>query len=254
MTLRQKISDIPLYLQILIGMITGIIIGLIALQVDGGDTFIRHWIQPWGQIFIRLLQLIAIPLVFISLIKGMTGLKDISKFSRIGGKTIGTYICTTVVAILIGLAMGLLVQPGKLVNHEQVAHLQEQFIRAMYPVQLFAFTTSSSAATLPVTLKTVEQKLGISEEVSSFVLPVGVTINMDGTEFLPTLYHRCYDRTFFYRYPGYPRRQLCHLGNGAHFRRHSGRRSGIDIGGGPTIGHAAHRSKCNRRCSGMFHY
>ena len=42
MTLRQKISDIPLYLQILIGMITGIIIGLIALQVDGGDTFIRH--------------------------------------------------------------------------------------------------------------------------------------------------------------------------------------------------------------------
>ena len=92
MTLRQKISDIPLYLQILIGMITGIIIGLIALQVDGGDTFIRHWIQPWGQIFIRLLQLIAIPLVFISLIKGMTGLKDISKFSRIGGKTIGTYL------------------------------------------------------------------------------------------------------------------------------------------------------------------
>lgn len=187
MTLRQKISDIPLYLQILIGMITGIIIGLIALQVDGGDTFIRHWIQPWGQIFIRLLQLIAIPLVFISLIKGMTGLKDISKFSRIGGKTIGTYICTTVVAILIGLAMGLLVQPGKLVNHEQVAHLQEQFIRAMYPVQLFAFTTSSSAATLPVTLKTVEQKLGISEEVSSFVLPVGVTINMDGTSCYQTL-------------------------------------------------------------------
>lgn len=127
MTLRQKISDIPLYLQILIGMITGIIIGLIALQVDGGDTFIRHWIQPWGQIFIRLLQLIAIPLVFISLIKGMTGLKDISKFSRIGGKTIGIYICTTVVAILIGLAMGLLVQPGKLVNHEQVAHLQEHY-------------------------------------------------------------------------------------------------------------------------------
>ena len=70
MTLRQKISDIPLYLQILIGMITGIIIGLIALQVDGSDTFIHHWIQPWGQIFIRLLQLIAIPLVFIFSDKG----------------------------------------------------------------------------------------------------------------------------------------------------------------------------------------
>mgnify|MGYP000417083988 FL=1 len=57
----------------------------------------------------------------------------------------------------------------------------------MYPVQLFAFTTSSSAATLPVTLKTVEQKLGISEEVSSFVLPVGVTINMDGTSCYQTI-------------------------------------------------------------------
>lgn len=334
MTIRQKLSSIPLYLKILIGMIAGIIIGLIALQIEGGATFVIHWIQPWGQIFIRLLQLIAIPLVFISLIKGMTGLKDISKFSRIGGKTIGIYIFTTVIAILLGLAMGLLVKPGQLVNHDQVAHLQEhyhkaaeeqklaaehtreqgpltfltdivpnnivkaasdngkmlqiiffavlfgiailalpaekvkpvitlfdslndiilkmvdyiilfapwgvaalmagliidfqgdvgifsalavyaltvvvalfillllfypmlihfftrispkKFIRAMYPVQLFAFSTSSSAATLPVTLKTVENKLGISEEVSSFVLPVGVTINMDGTSCYQTI-------------------------------------------------------------------
>ena len=55
------------------------------------------------------------------------------------------------------------------------------FIRAMYPVQLFAFSTSSSAATLPLTLETVERELKVSEEVSSFVLPVGTTINMDGT-------------------------------------------------------------------------
>lgn len=330
---RKKFSRIPLYLQILMGMIAGVIIGFVALKTDQ-ISFIRNWIQPWGQVFIRLLQLIAIPLVFISLIKGVTGLKDISKFSRIGGKTIGIYICTTIAAILIGLAMGLLVQPGKLVNQEQVAHLQEQyhnvaeekrvaaehtreqgplnflndiipnnivqassnnskmlqviffavffglaalalppskikpvislfdslndiilkmvdyiilfapwgvaalmaglitdfqgdtsifsalavyaltviaallflliffypllihlftpispkkFIRSMYPAQLFAFTTSSSAATLPVTLKTVEQKLGISEEISSFVLPVGVTINMDGTSCYQTI-------------------------------------------------------------------
>ncbi|WP_291528326.1 dicarboxylate/amino acid:cation symporter [Bacteroides sp. UBA939] len=334
MTVRQKLSATPLYMQILIGMIAGIVIGIIALQAKGGAIFVSHWIQPWGQIFIRLLQLIAVPLVFISLIKGMTGLKDISTFSRIGGKTIGIYICTTVIAILLGLAMGLLIQPGKLVNHEQVAHLQEhyhtvaeekklaaeqtneqgplafltdivpsnvieaasdngkilqiiffavffglaslalpaqkvqpvialfnslndivlkmvdyiilfapwgvaalmaglvtdfqgdtsifsalavyaltvvvamfilllvfypvlvhfftrinpwKFIRAMYPVQLFAFTTSSSAATLPVTLKTVRDKLGISERVSSFVLPVGVTINMDGTSCYQTI-------------------------------------------------------------------
>lgn len=55
------------------------------------------------------------------------------------------------------------------------------FLRAIYPVQLFAFTTSSSAATLPLTMETIETKLHISKEVSSFVLPVGTTINMDGT-------------------------------------------------------------------------
>lgn len=327
MAIKRKLFKPPLYLQILYGMIAGIGIGIAAIQVNGA-TFIQEWVRPWGQLFIRLLQLIAIPLVFISLVKGVTGLKDISKFSRIGGKTIGIYLCTTVAAVLLGLAMGLLIRPGKLVNQEKVAHLQESyhttveerkelaeqtrnrgplafleeivpsnivsatsdnskmlqviffavffglatltltpektqavtdlfdslndiilkmvdyiilfapwgvtalmaglvtdfngdasifgalavyaltvvgalfilllvfypllvhtfthlhlkdFIKALYPVQLLAFTTSSSAATLPVTMETVEQKLGVSPEVSSFVLPVGVTINMDGT-------------------------------------------------------------------------
>ncbi len=332
MKIRRKGPKFPLYIQILLGMLAGILLGILALQFDteqfDGTQFIQHWIRPWGQLFIRLLQLIAIPLVFISLVKGVTGLKDISKFSRIGGKTIGIYLCTTVVAVLLGLTLGLIVKPGKLVNQEQVAHLQESyhtlaeekrviaeqtqsqgplaflndivpnnivsatsdnskmlqviffaiffgiailslppektrpvitlfeglndvilkmvdyiilfapwgvtalmaglvtdfngdasifsalavyaltvvgamfillivfypllvhtfthlhlkdFIRALYPVQLFAFTTSSSAATLPLTMETVENKLGVSKEVSSFVLPVGVTINMDGT-------------------------------------------------------------------------
>lgn len=57
----------------------------------------------------------------------------------------------------------------------------KQFFRAMSPVQLLAFSTSSSAATLPLTLERTEQELKISNEVVSFVLPVGVTINMDGT-------------------------------------------------------------------------
>lgn len=327
MAIKKLIFSPPLYLQILYGMVAGILVGIVALQFDGAD-FIQKWVRPWGQLFIRLLQMIAIPLVFISLVKGVTGLKDISKFSRIGGKTIGIYVCTTVVAVLLGLAMGLLIKPGKLVNRDQVAHLQESyhavveerkemaaqtqdkgplafldeivpnnilgassdnskmlqviffavflgvaalalppektkpvialfdslndiilkmvdyiilaapwgvtalmaglitdfngdasifsalavyaltvvgallilvlvfypvlvhtfthlhlkdFIKALYPVQLLAFTTSSSAATLPLTMETVERKLGVSEEVSSFVLPVGVTINMDGT-------------------------------------------------------------------------
>ena len=325
-TKRKKIT-IPLYMQIVIGMAVGIIIGFVATSLDGAR-FVKEWIQPWGQLFIRLLQLIAVPLIFISLVKGVTGLKDISKFSRLGIRTILIYICTTVVAVLLGLSMGLLVKPGNLVEREQVAHLAQayettvqekqveaeitqskgplqfindivpnnflhaagdnsrmlqviffavffavatlalppdkvapvihlfdglndiilrmvdyiillapygvaalmagliadfngnasvfsalgvyaltviaalfilmlgfypllvklftripvgQFMRIMYPLQLFGFTTSSSAATLTLTLETVERKLKVSEEVSQFVLPIGVTINMDGT-------------------------------------------------------------------------
>lgn len=57
----------------------------------------------------------------------------------------------------------------------------KEFFKAMSPAQLLAFSTSSSAATLPVTIERVNEHLGVDEEVSSFVLPVGATINMDGT-------------------------------------------------------------------------
>ncbi|MFW6383695.1 MAG: dicarboxylate/amino acid:cation symporter, partial [Nanoarchaeota archaeon] len=57
----------------------------------------------------------------------------------------------------------------------------KDFFSAIFPAQMFAFTTSSSAATLPVTLKRTTEKLGVSDTVANFVLPIGVTINMDGT-------------------------------------------------------------------------
>ena len=56
-----------------------------------------------------------------------------------------------------------------------------RFLRGVVPAQLVAFSTSSSAATLPVSMETAEHNLGVSEEVTSFVLPLGATINMDGT-------------------------------------------------------------------------
>ena len=57
----------------------------------------------------------------------------------------------------------------------------ETFYKGIAPAQLLAFSTSSSGATLPVTMERCEEELGVSEEVSSFVLPLGATINMDGT-------------------------------------------------------------------------
>lgn len=318
---------IPLYVKILAGMGIGLLLGFTAcaLHFEG---FVSDWIRPWGTIFIRLLKLVAVPLVFISLIKGVGGLKDISRLSRMGLKTIAIYIGTTIIAISVGLLMVSMIDPGKVFPREKAEEYRgryertvdekkkaaeeiqdagplaflvdmvpenliqagsdntrmlqiifvallsgmamvavggekmktlmhaldaadavilkiidyimqfapwgvlglmaslvvdfagngeifaalgmyaftvilslllmiflfypslirlfssvkiKQFFRAMSPVQLLAFSTSSSAATLPLTLERTEQELKISNEVVSFVLPVGVTINMDGT-------------------------------------------------------------------------
>ena len=318
---------VPLYAKILIGMLAGVLIGIAALTFQQTG-FVNNWVRPWGQVFIRLLQLIAVPLVFVSLVKGVIGLSDIGKFSRIGIRTIILYLLTTAFAVTVGMSLGLVVRPGQFVDRQTVVSRQENyksvveqkkaeadtmknsgplsfleevvpdnfvaatsdnrkmlqviffavlfgiaalciertkivpveqlfdslyhillkvidfvimfapygvtalmaglvidfsgnlsmfgalavyaitvvggllfllgvfyptlislftkmkpnfFIKTMYPVQLFAFTTSSSAATLPLNLETTENKLGVSNEVTSFVLPVGATINMDGT-------------------------------------------------------------------------
>ncbi len=65
--------------------------------------------------------------------------------------------------------------------HLYASRTPKFFLKGILPAQLLAFSTSSSAATLPVTMERVQQHLGVEEEVSSFVLPIGTTINMDGT-------------------------------------------------------------------------
>lgn len=318
----------PLHLKILLGMLLGILFGIGMFQIEGGKEFVGDWIQPWGTIFINLLKLIAIPLIVASLIKGISDLKDISKFRKIGGRSILLYIGTTVVAICIGLFIVSIVNPGEGISAEtietikanyadnktisdKIADAENQkgsgplefvvsmipdnvfgalgdngnmlqviffviffgismllipeekakplkdffdglndiilkmvdlimlaapfavfallaavvvssespeilyaliwyalsvtiglllmigfylilvgfvvkknplwFLKEFAPAQLLAFTTSSSAATLPVTMERVEEHLGVEKEVASFVLPVGATINMDGT-------------------------------------------------------------------------
>ena len=319
---------LELHWQILIGMLLGIVFGFVMIQIDWGKGFVSDWIQPLGTIFVKLLKLIAIPLIIASLVKGISDLKDISKFRNIGVRTIGIYILTTVVAITIGLVLVNILKPGDGISEETVAKMTETyassegvtskmdeamnqkesgplqflvdmvpdnalaamsdnglmlqvifftiflgismlligekrakplkdffdslndvvlkmvdlimlsapyavfallasvvvsssdpdllvallkytgvvvgglllmvvfytivvstftkknpfwFLKEISPAQLLAFSTSSSAATLPVTMERVEEHIGVDKEVSSFVLPVGATINMDGT-------------------------------------------------------------------------
>lgn len=327
------LKKIPLHTQIIIGLVLGLVFGLIVIKTSIPNSFAIDYIKPIGTIFINSLKMIAVPLVLASLIVGVSNLGDISKLSRIGGKTIGTYLVTTVVAVSIGLLLVNVFAPGKSLPAEtrenlmsmyegdagsrvgQAAELQKQsplqplvdivpqnvfqattdnsamlqvvffailvgisllqiqkskaepviaffdgmndviiqivnyimliapygvfalmasliveiagenpdsavqlllallkyslvvvgglffmvlvvyplilmaftkvkykdFFNAIRPAQLLAFSTSSSSATLPVTMKQVEEELGVSEEVSSFVLPLGATVNMDGT-------------------------------------------------------------------------
>ena len=104
-------KKLALHWKIIIGMVLGVIYGLIANKMGWID-FTTDWIKPWGIIFINLLKLIAVPLVFASLIKGITSLSDISKLSRIGGKTIAIYLTSTVIAVTIGLLLVNTVKPG----------------------------------------------------------------------------------------------------------------------------------------------
>jgi len=322
-------TKIPLHWLILFGMGAGIVFGLLAVLL-GWHTFTIDWIKPWGTIFIRLLKLIAVPLIIVSLINGISNLNDVSKLSRIGLKTIALYLVTTVIAITVGLAVVNITRPGKVLPAEKALEFQQryaanvqnnpdqqtddgplqfiidvvpdniframtentsmlqviffsilfgismilipqektkpikafidslneivlqmihlimkiapygvfaliaaitvevagdqiadtaalfgslglyaltviiglllmvfviypiiistltvigfkQFIKGLAPAQLLAFSTSSSAATLPVTMECCEENLGVKKEVSSFVLPLGATINMDGT-------------------------------------------------------------------------
>jgi Na+/H+-dicarboxylate symporter len=323
----MNMKRLPLHWQIITGMAAGILFGLLMTNFQWGANFVSDWIAPFGTIFIKLLKLIAIPLIFTSLVKGISDLKDISSFRNIGVRTILIYISTTVIAIITGLLLVNTLKPGSGVSEETIqeltqtyagdesitsnireATLQERgplsflvemvpdnifaalgnnglmlqvivfaiafgicmllidavkaspvsrlidglnavvlkmvdlimlmapfavfallaqivvssgsveilqklliyaltvviglsvmivlyllivylttgrsprwFLNGIAPAQLLAFSTSSSAATLPVTMERVTEHLGVDNEVSSFVLPVGATINMDGT-------------------------------------------------------------------------
>lgn len=325
-------NKIPLHTRILIGMVLGLVLGGLGIVFKLGG-FITDWVKPFGTIFINLLKLIAIPLILASLVSGVSNLRDLSRLSRIGGKTLSLYIITTVLAITIGLIAVNTIKPGNFLSKEKQMELSQRyasdanlrvsdaqklkdsgplqvivdivpdnifgaasanrnmlqviffavifgvallmvpeekglpvknffdglnevilklvdmvmryapigvmallaalmtdvagdnpkqalelfsalgvysvtvllslalmvlviyplaihfltplkyksFLKAILPAQIMGFTTSSSAATLPVTMECAEKNLKIKDEITSFVLPLGATINMDGT-------------------------------------------------------------------------
>ncbi len=297
-----------LSIKILISLVLSVVVGLIA----GAENlpFIKWWIAPIGTMFINLIKMVIVPIVFTSLVVGMTSLGDLKKLGRIGAKTVCIYLFTTAIAIMIGFAVAGIGHPGvglemvagdavkvkeapsimqvllgmiptnpvasmakadilpiivfalfvgvgilqvggqkgqllidwfdaaaevsyKIINmvmqvapigvfclllpvvaengpkvllpllsvivcmaigsiihtvaiYSSMARIWGgvspiQFFKGMTEAMLIAFTTCSSAASLPINMKNCQEKLGCSREVASFVLPLGATINMDGT-------------------------------------------------------------------------
>jgi Na+/H+-dicarboxylate symporter len=120
-------KKLALHWKILIGMALGVIFGLLMSFINGGAEFVGEFVKPFGTIFINLLKLIAIPLILASLIKGVSDLKDISKLSQMGGRTILTYLSTTLVAVVIGLILVNSIQPGKSISIETRKELVEAY-------------------------------------------------------------------------------------------------------------------------------
>ena len=120
-------KNLALHWKILIGMALGVVFALVMTNFEFGKEFIKDWIKPFGTIFINSLKLIAIPLILAALIKGVSDLKDISKLSRMGGRTIVIYIITTVIAVSIGLVLVNIVKPGNSISDKTRTELVEGY-------------------------------------------------------------------------------------------------------------------------------
>ena len=108
---------LALHWKIIIGLFLGILWAFIGIKLGLGQ-FTLDWIQPFGTIFINLLKLIAVPLVLFSIIKGIGDLKDIGKLGAIGIKTLGFYLFSTVIAIVVGLTVVNLLNPGESLSED----------------------------------------------------------------------------------------------------------------------------------------
>ena len=318
----NKNSSVPLHVKILAGMVMGIAWSIIASSITGGAEWTTAYVKPFGTIFIKLLQMLAIPLIITSIISGIAGLRDINKLGRIGGRTLSLFTLTCLTSTILGVTLAATLKPGAAIPEKTKTELFEsyqekatglidkthtgtgtlemitemfpnnifyamsnnsmmlqvvifsilfgialskvdaskseiviqfieglnetfmklvmlvmfiapvgvfaliasisfnphvflsllyymltviaglavilfilyplinrlsskvtyrKFFQTMQPVFLMAFSTSSSAATLPITMERVSNGFNIKREISDFVLSLGTTINMDGT-------------------------------------------------------------------------
>ena len=114
--INMKKKKFEITTRILVALVLGLITGIIVFQLPAGvfkDTILINGIfQLVGQLFLRGIMMLVIPLVFISLVNGAASMGDVKKLGRVGVKTVGFYLTTTAIAIVIALFLGYFLKPG----------------------------------------------------------------------------------------------------------------------------------------------
>jgi DAACS family dicarboxylate/amino acid:cation (Na+ or H+) symporter len=117
---NEERRGMQLHTKILLGLVLGAVAGLLSKQFGEGERWLEvavtYFAQPIGQIFLRMLFMVVVPLVFTTLALGVAGLGDVRKLGRIGGKTIGMFLFTTALAVTLGLILVNIVQPGNAID------------------------------------------------------------------------------------------------------------------------------------------
>lgn len=128
----DKPKGIPLHTKILIGLALGVIAGVAVNELWGGDHPRVVWIvdnitQPVGQLFLRLLLMIVVPLVFASLVVGVAGIGDIRKLGRVGLKSFGYCLVISAISAVIGIGLANTIRPGKRIDEATSQSLQQRY-------------------------------------------------------------------------------------------------------------------------------
>ena len=109
--MSKENKGLAMHWQVIIGLLLGIVYAWMSIQF-GWNEFTLNWIQPFGDIFINILKLIAVPLVLFSIISGVASLGDMRKLGRMGIKTLALYLTTTMFAVIVGLTLVNVFKPG----------------------------------------------------------------------------------------------------------------------------------------------
>lgn len=157
-----------LHWKILIAMILGILWSILSGAM-GWNGFTSDWIDPFGKIFINILKFIAIPLVLFSIITGVAGLGDPSKLGRMGVKTLGMYLITTVFSVSIGLLLVNVFTPGNQSNHDtKLNHRLEYEVWAFDNEVPIKDGRNLMATASPQKIKEVRQKMDSDMEKEEY--------------------------------------------------------------------------------------